>query len=201
MLKKLILVTAIVAASSAALANGAPYVGASAGVNTDVFNVKDDAGNTINFGGRGAIGNIFVGYGAMLNQSFYLGGEVFADLTNTTSDITIDTDNVKDKFKEKYGYGISLLTGIALSDHTMAYGRLGVVRSKFEIKETAPASVSQEKSLTGAQFGLGIQTSLTQNVDFRGEYDFTAYSSGNFSGNSLKPRSDQFNIGLIYKFE
>lgn len=201
MLKKLILATAIMAASSAALANGAPYVGASIGVNTDVFNVKDDFGNTLNFGGRGAIGSLFAGYGAMVSQSFYLGGEVFGDLTNTTSDITIGTDALKDKFKEKYGYGISIIPGLALSDHTMAYGRLGVVRSKFEVKETSPVANSEEKSLTGAQFGLGIQTSLTQNVDLRGEYDFTTYSSGNFSGNTLKPRSDQFNIALLYKFE
>src|SRR3990167_2665883 len=201
MLKKLILVTAMMTASGIAFASGAPYVGASVGVNTDVFNLSDDANNTINFGGRGAVGNIFAGYGAMLSQSFYLGGEVFADLTNTTSDITIDADNFKDQFKEKYGYGVSILPGIALSDHTMAYGRLGVVRSKFEVKETSPVATSEEKSLTGAQFGLGIQTSLTQNIDFRGEYDFNAYNSGNFNGNSLKPRYDQFNVGLIYKFE
>ena len=150
---------------------------------------------------RGAIGNIFAGYGAMLSESFYLGGEVFADLTNTASDITIDTDTVVDKFKEKYGYGISIIPGIALSDHTMVYGRLGVVNSRFEIKETAPVSVSVQKSLTGAQFGLGMQTSLTQNVDLRGEYDFTTYRTGNFSGNDMKPRSDQFNVSLIYKFE
>ncbi|OGT36082.1 MAG: hypothetical protein A3F11_05580 [Gammaproteobacteria bacterium RIFCSPHIGHO2_12_FULL_37_14] len=201
MFKKLILVTAMMVASSVALANGAPYVGASAGVNTDVFNVKDDFGNTINFGGRGAVGNIFAGYGAMISQSFYLGGEVFADLTNTTSDISLDNDAFKDKFKEKYGYGISIIPGIAFSDHTMAYARLGIIRSRFETKETAPVTASEEKSLTGAQFGLGMQTSLTQNIDLRGEYDFNAYSSGNFNGNSVKPRSDQFNLGLIYKFE
>ena len=93
MLKKLILVTVMMTASGIAFASGAPYVGASVGVNTDVFNLSDDANNTINFGGRGAVGNIFAGYGAMLSQSFYLGGEVFADLTNTTSDITIYSYN------------------------------------------------------------------------------------------------------------
>lgn len=201
MLKKLILATAILALTNVAYANGAPYLGASVGVNTDTFKLTNDANDSLTFGGRGAVGNVFAGYGTMLTQSFYLGGEIFADLTSTSSDINIDSDNVNDSFKEKYGYGISLIPGLALSDQTMAYVRLGAVRSKFEVKETSPASATDSKTLNGAQFGFGIQTNLTQNVYLRGEYDFVTYRSATFNGNDTKPRTDQFNLGLIYKFE
>jgi opacity protein-like surface antigen len=51
---------------------------------------------------------------------------------------------------------------------------------------------------SGAQLGLGLQTNVTQNVDARFEYDYTAYNS--VSG--LKsPTQDAFHLGLIYKFD
>jgi len=80
-----------------------------------------------------------------------------------------------------------------LSDHTMAYARLGVVRTRFS---------DTSSTQTGGQFGVGMQTTVTQNVDLRGEYVYTAYSSFNNSISSISsPRSDAFNLGLIYKFD
>ncbi|RDI38378.1 outer membrane protein [Aquicella lusitana] len=201
MLKKFLLASAILAATSTAAFADGPYVGASLGAEAGSFNLKDDSGSSVDFGGRGAVGSIFGGYGATVNQNIYLGGEVFANLTSTSADIKVDSDNVKDSIKNKYGYGISFIPGVMLSDHTMVYGRAGLVRSRFEVKESAPVSSSQSKTLTGGQLGIGIQTSLTQNVDLRGEYDYTSYRSANFSGNKLSPATDQFNLGLIYKFD
>ena len=208
MFKKLILTTAILAVTSTvALANDAPYVGGSLGVNADTFKFKDEANDTTDVGGRGAIANLFAGYGATVNQNIYLGGEVFADLTSSEADAKSGTDSSKDSMKEKYGYGISFIPGIMLSDHTLAYGRLGLVRSRFELSESnGTNSGTDKKTLTGGQIGVGLQTTLTQNVDLRGEYDFTSYKSGNFNtgivgANKISPRSDSFNLGLVYKFD
>lgn len=205
MLRNIFLTSAILAATSTiAFAAGAPYVGASIGANAGSFTLKDNAGDSVDFGGRGAIANIFGGYGAIVSQNIYLGGEAFASLSSTESDVKIDSLNphIKDSIRVKQSYGVSFIPGVMLSDHTMAYARVGVVRSRFEVKEATPtASATTRKTLTGGQLGVGMQTSLAQNLDLRGEYDYTRYRSATFGDNKLSPRTDQFNLGLIYKFD
>ena len=156
MLKKFLLSSAILALTAgAALASPAPYVGAGLGVTT---NTSDRFGNY-----RGIPFNIFAGYGGIVNQNLYLAGELTA---------TLGTGEIKNNgsIKSSYGYGASILPGVMLSDHTLAFARAGIVRTRFSNPGT---------TTTGGQFGLGMQTTLTQNVDLRGEYDFTAYRSIN----------------------
>lgn len=188
MLKKLFVAFAMLTATTgAAIADPAPYLGASIGIlNNTSTGVRVPTGpNTFvsNPGFyRGVPFNLFAGYGGVINQNFYLAGEVFG--TAATAEI-----NDKNKLKTTYGYGASLIPGVLLSDHTLAYGRIGVVRSQF----------SEAKSNSnGAQFGFGLQTCLTQNIDLRAEYDFTAYKS---VGLVSSPRQDAVNVGLVYKFD
>lgn len=191
MLKKFILASAIAAATTGiAVANTAPYVGASVGIVNNTDNVKANGSNYTGGAYRGVPFNVFAGYGGVISQSFYLAGELFG---------TVGTANISDNtgMKTSYGYGASIIPGIMLSDHTLAYARAGVLRSRF------PDSSNSNR--TGGQFGLGMQTSLTQNVDLRGEYDFVAYQAKNVTSgtatSSIAPRSDQFSLGLVYKFE
>lgn len=178
MLKKLVVASAVLALTSGlAFASGVPYVGASIG---EATNTTDT--NNRNFRGMPFLFN--AGYGALLSQNLYLGGEVFG---------TLGTASLNDNgLKTTYGYGISILPGIMLSEHTLTYARAGVVRSHF-----TPSS-SSNRNVNGGQLGLGMQVGLTQNLDLRGEYVYTAYQS--FSGIST-PRQDQFNLGLVYKFD
>ncbi len=202
MFKKLILASAILAASSSvAFAATGPYVGASVGVNSGTFNLKNPGVANYELGGRGAIGNLFAGYGTLVSQSIYLGGEAFVDATNTQSKTTIGSS--KATVNERYGYGISFIPGVMISNDTMAYARVGVVRSSFQAKSSAAgvSTYSKSKTLTGGQIGVGMQTSLTQNVDLRGEYDYTSYRSQKFAGTQVQPRTDAFTVGLIYKFD
>ena len=90
--------------------------------------------------------------------------------------------------KSTYGFGGSLIPGVYLTDHTLGYARLGVVDSHFK---------GEEDGVFGGQVGLGMQTDVGKNLSLRGEYVFTAYRS--FNGNS-SPKSDQFNVGIVYKF-
>lgn len=179
MFKKLLIATAILATSSSiVLANSAaPYFGASTGVNNIT---ASNAGSY-----RGAPATIFAGYGQTVYQHIYLGGEVFGTLgTITLTSSSLGTAGLK----TTYGYGASFIPGVMLTDRTLAFMRAGIVRSNFStIKQTA----------TGGQIGLGMQTNLMQNWDVRGEYDYTAY--GKIGG--VTPRSDLFNIGLVYKID
>lgn len=188
MLKKLFLASAIAAAASSAVA-GAPYVGAGIGIINNSANVKSNAGVSSTLGAyRGMPFNLYAGYGGIVNQNFYLAGE----LNGTVGTANI-TDSNNTGLKSTYGLGASILPGVMLSDRTLAYARAGVVRTRF------PDNSGSTR--TGGQFGLGMQTSMVQNVDLRGEYTFVAYQSKNTSFGSLAPRSDQFNLSLIYKFE
>jgi opacity protein-like surface antigen len=175
MLKKLIIASALLAACSSAIAN-APYIGFSAGENTNTSTYR-------NF--RGLPANIFVGYGATIGEGVYLGGEVFGNVATATI-----TDN---GLKSSTGYGVSFMPGIMLSDHTVGFIRLGIVRTKFQ-----PSGAS-DNSVTGGQLGVGMQTALMQNWDVRGEYVFSTYQGlGQISGN---PKTDEFLLGLAYKFD
>jgi opacity protein-like surface antigen len=179
MFKKLLIATAILATtSSIAMANSsAPYLGASLGVNTTT------ASNGVSY--RGVPITIFGGYGAILNQSIYLGGELFG----TVGTITLNNNNsVTTSVKTSYGYGASFIPGYVLADRTMLFARLGLVRTDF-------SSIGSYS--TGAQLGMGLQTNLMQNWDIRGEYDYTGYNR--ISG--VTPKSDLFNLGFIYKID
>jgi opacity protein-like surface antigen len=183
MLKKFILASAVLASSASFAMNApSPYVGGSIGItaNTSSSNAVGSY--------RGVPFNVFAGYGGVVNQSFYLAGELGA---------TLATADIQDNgLKSSYGYGASIIPGVMLSDHTLGFARAGVVRARFP---------KQNSNSTGGEFGVGLQTSLTQCLDLRAEYDFIAYRSinGKTGGKAYtaSPRSDQFNLGLVYKFD
>lgn len=183
MLKKFLLVGSVLAVSvNVACANPAPYIGAGLGITTNTTTSGSHFGSY-----RGVPFNVFAGYGGNVNESFYLAGEVGGTVGNATL-------NDNGTLKTSYSYGASVIPGVMLSDHTLAFGRVGVVGTHFSSLDTTRA---------GAQFGLGMQTSLTQNLDLRGEYDYTAYKNVNALrfNDSSNPRTDAFNLGLVYKFE
>lgn len=180
MLKKILFASSIIAVSTGiAVAQPVPYIGAGLGINVNTSS-KGAAGSY-----RGMPVNVFAGYGGNINQNFYLAGEVNGTLTNAT----INNNGI---LKSNLSYGLSVLPGVMLSDHTMAFARAGVVRTRFQKPDVWK---------TGGELGAGLQTSITQNIDLRGEYDYVAYKKFNANGVSANPRSDQFNVSLIYKFE
>jgi len=173
MFKKILFTSVLLTATSFAMANTAPYVGASLGVNASTAS----SGQSF----RGMPLTVFGGYGGVIGQSFYLAGEL---------DATLGTYSLNNNgLKSSYGYGVSILPGGMFSEYTLGYFRLGLLRTRFT---TAKATKS------GIEFGLGMQTSLTQNVDLRGEYDYRKYNT--FSGISA-PRADLFTLGLVYKID
>lgn len=172
MFRKLLLASAILAVSSSIAYATGPYVGISAGIQTNTSSSANARVVPI---------TLSAGYGASICQNFYLGGEVFGVPYSWTV-----SDN---GLKSTYGYGASIIPGIMLGDHTIGYVRAGVVRSHF---------TNSNSNVNGSQLGLGMQTSLCQNWDVRGEYVYTAYRNTSSGGS---PKADQFNLGLVYRFE
>ena len=178
-MKKITLASAMLAAAVGVTSvNAAPYVGASVGVN--VNSSTNVGGNPGVF--RGVPFKVFAGYGSLLSQSFYLAGE----LTATLGTGEISTSN---GMKTSYGFGLSALPGFMLNDNTMAFARVGYVKSRFS---------SLNSMVSGGQIGLGLQTSLTQAMDLRGEYTYTDYSN---VGAARSPRADEYTLGLVYNID
>ena len=184
MFKKITLISAVIISSLSFTAHASPYLGANIGINTNTTSNSGN-GNPGNF--RGIPFGLVVGYDSMISDNFYLAGE----LEGTLGTAEISNNN---NLKSTYGYGASVMPGVMLSDYTITYLRLGLVKSHFS---------SGSENVTGGRVGLGLETSLTQNIYLRGEYDYTGYRS--FTGRAgttvNSPRSDMFRAHFIYKFE
>ena len=200
MLKKLLIATAVLATSSTIAFAGSPYVGVGLGVDNTSTKISNNLVTVNKFGARSALLNVFAGYGALVNQNIYLGGELFINGTSNQAKVT--TANSYAKITSRSSYGISFMPGVMLGDHTLAYARAGIVKGQFRSQAAiAGQYASQTNNVVGGQLGLGLQTSVAQNVDLRGEYVYTGYRSYKIAGTKFNASTDQFNLGVIYKFD
>ncbi len=220
MLKKTLLVAlaasaAAIAAAPAMAANNSPftgfYVGAGATRDTADFSTKASipgysASNDAS--GTGFGGNLFAGYGYTFCNGFYLGSEVFGSMTSLEHKTTTSVSGFSNtaKIDVKNSYGLSVLPGYMITNNTLAYARVGYVRSKLEISNSG--FPSDKFNLNGVQYGLGLQTALMNNLSLRGEYTYTNYQSESrsYTNNAgtgtarLNPSTDQFGVSLAYNF-
>lgn len=170
--KMIVSVAAVSLMGSIAHAGSNIYVGAGTGVNVNTANEQS---------ARHIPLNVFAGVGATANQSFYVGAEANATLTDL---------GLKDRgIQSSYSYGASVLPGVMIGKNSLIYGRAGLVKTRFP---------DDHATRLGTNFGGGLQTSLAQNIDVRAEYDFLNYDD---FANHKNPRSDQAHMDLIYKFE
>ncbi len=217
MLKKIIVISSVMltAPSSIAFADVTPYVGANIGYNDNTFQVKDAVNNRIYFNANGFDGGMFAGYGADINQSIYLGGEAFVNDTSINSPAKNINQNGEAQLNTTYSVGLSFLPGYKVTKNTTAYMRAGAVATRFKLTENstqASGDIVQllngcaAQTVAGSQLGVGMQTTVTHKVDFRGEvvhtdyHPFTTFRGTSFS-NSVKPRNNQLNVGFVYKFD
>lgn len=161
---------------------GGPYLGLNLGVRTNYTS------NPVAY--KGLEGTLTAGFGVLMKSGFYIGEEVFA------AD-GVQLQNYSDSAeggKSSWSIGLSVLPGYLILDNLIGYLRLGVVKTYF----------SSNGSYNGGQVGLGLEAALSENWDLRSEYIYSFY--GTESSCSSEPgelgsvKSDQFNVGLIYKF-
>jgi len=159
----------------------------------------------------GWVGSIFAGYGQYFSNSFYLGGELFVDDSNASESQghsnSTATSTYNTKFTVGTGYGISILPGLKLNDSSLFYVRLGYNWASLKGTETmtvtGTGSTSASKSSTqgGYNYGVGMETVISNALSLRGEYTYTSYNSFTSSlGTKWSPSDYQFMLGLIYHF-
>ena len=162
------------------------------------------------YAANGWVGGLMLGYGMMMNDWFYLGGEIFADWTNAsnTLDVTVPGFvNTNFPFTVNSSYGLGLLPGFKMTDSTLTYIRLGWNWANMTSKANVTAlpagpTVSGSKSNTsnGFVFGVGMETLLVDNWSLRGEFDHTWYSNFNVAGTSVNPSDNQYMLAVLYHF-
>jgi opacity protein-like surface antigen len=136
----------------------------------------------------GIEGTVSLGYGALLKQKWYVAAEIFGGDSLQIKDDKASGFRPHGGVKTAGSYGISVIPGFMISDHVLTYFRLGLLNTGFS---------DQGTDKTGGQFGIGGQTSIAKKWDLRAEYVYISYRHVPGIG---KANSDQFNVGIVYKF-
>ena len=163
------------------------YAGAQAGygnLNTEVDALQTDAGGDTtleaDFGGSGAIGSVFAGYGYVWRQ-WYLSFELEAEASRLSWDHARDPSGRDFSVDKKGGYGGSARLGYVLHNGVLVYGRGGMVRSKFITqyqKGTNPDNwVDDDETQYGWRIGLGTEVPATDRIFLRFDYTYTDYNA------------------------
>lgn len=219
MFKKALIATAVLAASTGvAFANGGTYKEAphathncyvSVGVTRDFVNyeISDHGydhgyaygygyghGDHVDLGDDGWDADLAVGIGWTFQDHYYLGLEAFGSITNNEAHFG------PAEIEMEHSFGVSVLPGVKISDSTMAFLRLGWVRSRFEVKGGMFGG-SISKSRNGGQVGIGLETMVTNNVSTSLEYDWARYGNWNVGGGAtIKPTVNLVKLDVTYHF-
>ncbi|MDO8955052.1 MAG: outer membrane beta-barrel protein [Gammaproteobacteria bacterium] len=183
--------------------------------NAQIYDKQD------NLAGKGFFGGALLGYRFDIGRGFIateLDGNLssmkyngwFVDNTVSPGQTSTATLSINKS------YGISLSPGYYINSNVALYGRIGFERGDFQYSESkatlgnASYGITENQWLNGWKVGAGLLTALTPRLDLRLEYDHIRYDTytnttfplepGQYRTMKLSPESNQFQLGLIYKF-
>ncbi len=155
------------------------YAGVQAGLGTVASSVVGDreAGSVLSadFGDTGLTGGAFGGYG-MRFGSFYVGGELTAELSDADWDHEREPTGRSFSLKKSSTIGGGLLLGHVVNDRALVYGRADIVRSTFDLDfTTTQNAVADTVSVNGLRLGVGMELPVTASTSLRFDYSHTSY--------------------------
>lgn len=189
------------------------YLGAQAGY--EAYRVRQSfSGSGISFNPvvapTGWVGGLFIGYGQYLSDLFYLGGEIFGNVSGAETRNSIGIAGIggvttaSNKVQVNGNYGLALLPGIRLNNTSLGYLRLGWNWASIKTTNNAfvpgvgTAHSSNTHTANGFDFGLGIETLVYDNWSVRTEYTHTWFNSFSRGGANYSPSDNQFLLGAVY---
>jgi opacity protein-like surface antigen len=134
---------------------------------------------------RGLRPGMFVGYGSMIDNDYYVAGELAASMVATITDTYVNRD---DSLRQAPNFSLSVIPGMMLTRATLAFIRAGVAVGMFSVSDDWRP---------GLVLGLGIEAAWTPCWSVRVEYDNTTYRSVSVG----TPRSDEFGVSFKYIFD
>jgi outer membrane immunogenic protein len=189
------------------------YIGGQVGY--DSYRVRNSISNALValnpvFAANGWVGGLNLGYGMMMTDMFYLGGELFANWSNANNSLSMvdnDGDNLTAGFDANSSYGLALLPGVKMTDSTLTYVRLGWnwanLKSSVSGVDGATGTTfngSKSNTSNGFVLGVGMETLLVDNWSLRGEFNHTWYSNYSANNITVAPSDNQYMLGLLYHF-
>lgn len=161
------------------------YVGAGGG--HDRINSKNtgdrQAGSLleVDAGEGGASGGLFAGYGTVWRR-VYLGAEAEAELSDVTWEREREPTGRVFEIDKEGGFGAALRAGYVLPGGALAYGRAGVMYSKFNTQvDTTGNHFEESEFLLGLRLGLGLELPLSEDFFARLEYSYTEYEKSSLA--------------------
>jgi len=177
------------------------------------FKYSFTAAHGFDVGKYGFDGNIFAGYGIVLNQSIrlfyfdYLGIELFGHYfrpslkgySHQTGSVTSQEQfnfltNLTTKVENPFSFGGDIRIGYLASPRFMIYILFGLDYAQFKVKSKSAISLTNapdeiitdsfNKWKLGYMPGIGIETGLSDHVSLRVQYTYTFYPSFNHTATS-----------------
>lgn len=170
---------------------------------------NNDTRLVADFGESAVTGGMFAGYGLSFHRLF-VAGELEADLSAAAWDHERGPTGRTFSMEKIGGVGAGLRFGYLVHSAALVYGRVGVMRSHFDIDlerverdETNFATLEEWKN--GLRYGLGLELPATRNLAFRLDYTFTDYGTLRLtepSGNDVETYDTSeslFRIGSVIR--
>jgi hypothetical protein len=186
------------------------YAGGSIGVFSGAtFKFTDrDSGNSETYGIEDPVGRIDLraGYGLMVAEKVYLGGELGLTVHNGVSGEAFrdNVDEFRGVIEAGDGFAVKGILGYAATPTTLLYGTIGYQERDYELDlRWAGGSFSfAEETFSGFGFGFGMRQELRERLALTAEVFRTSYSAEDDA--TWDARYDvtdvQFDIGLVYRF-
>ncbi len=201
--KSSIFVAALVASfatAQVASAQSSPFDGFYAGgqVGYSYIDVElsiDDLGSEDdNLDGFG--GGAFIGFGAVNNQMY---GGLEAEVGYDGADWSETAEGITVGLEAQLTYGLSARVGGVIADKYLIYGRVGWVRTNFELSISDFGS--GDEYFDGIRFGGGVEAMLSNNLSARAEYTYTIYEDAfDIPGMDFDVDQHLVRIGVAYYF-
>ena len=142
----------------------------------------------------------FVGYGAVVGESLYLGGEASLGAGGGKASRTLAGSKVA--IDPGLRYGAAARAGFVVTEGGLLYGKVGLERRKVEA-----SIIGSKKKLTekGLVYGVGYEQLLTGNLSLRAEalrvkYDDKAVTFAGGEKLKLDGNETRFNLGAVLRF-
>ena len=142
----------------------------------------------------------FVGYGAVVGDSLYLGGEASLGAGGGKSSRNLAGSRVT--IDPGLRYGVAARAGFVVTEGGLLYGKVGLERRKVEASIIGSKKTVTEKGLV---YGVGYEQQLTSNMSLRGEvlrvkYDDKAVAFAGGERLKLDSKETRVNLGAVVRF-
>lgn len=152
---------------------------------------------------RGGLIGLYAGHGTIIQRG-YLGVEAEGDVSAINWNIERDPNGRTYSAEHDYSFGGSARAGVLVGDSALVYGRIGVVRTRFDIRyATTSVSVRAKETRTGVRYGGGLEIGLGGRARLRMDYTVTDYDRYDvrYGNNSdrFDHSEDLFRIGVSWR--